>query len=84
MSNTIFDSCYLNNPDACWSCINCSICNPSDSFFEDSQVLEGNEYGANVVHNTTSTSLSGTEWFNMNINDYYKNNLKIGHLNVNV
>ena len=30
-----------------------------------------------------STSQLPTDWFDTNINSYYKNNLKIGHLNVN-
>ena len=35
------------------------------------------------ILNTSTSSHSPTDWFNVNINSHYKGNLKIGHLNVN-
>ena len=43
ISKAIFSSYYVQHPDVDWSCINCSICRPSDSFFEE---IEGEgKYG---------------------------------------
>ncbi|PFX23750.1 hypothetical protein AWC38_SpisGene11665 [Stylophora pistillata] len=45
-----------------------------DKFLQDDAVVD-------IEHE--DDQLSPMEWFNCNINGYYKNNLKIGHLNVN-
>ena len=40
-------------------------------------------YLSDVNNSSSSPSESPTEWFAAKVNGYYKNNLKIGHLNIN-
>ena len=49
-------------------------------FLRDDSILDLTQQSDVSDLNTTQLPL---EWFNTDINGYYKNNLKIGHLNVN-
>ena len=43
ISKNKFRSYYMKHPDDNWSCVECSMCNPTDSFFDDIQ--EESNYG---------------------------------------
>ena len=43
ISKNMYCSYYMKHPDDDWSCVGCSTCNPSDSFFDDIQ--EESNYG---------------------------------------
>ena len=72
-----------------WTCISCQLSNlPFASvtdelfldFLRDDSILDLTQQSDVSDLNTTQLPL---EWFSTDINGYYKNNLKIGHLNVN-
>ena len=72
-----------------WTCISCQLSNsPFASvtdellldFLRDDSILNLTQQSDVSDLNTTQLPL---EWFNTDTNGYYKNNLKIGHLNVN-
>lgn len=70
-----------------WLCDRCSLAelpfyrvsSLNDSLVDKS--LDVVDAVVNIDHE--GDQLSPMEWFNCNINGYYKNNLKIAHLNVN-
>ena len=88
MSKSVFQY-YLAHPVIEWACTFCALPPLSDSFFADISPVDVFSVTAGELGNDdlSSTSASFTElptaWYRDQIKGYYKNNLSIGHLNVN-
>ena len=72
-----------------WTCTACNLSTLPFASLTDELLVDllGADSVLDLAQLSDLSDLSTTqlplEWFNTNINGYYKNNLKIGHLNVN-
>lgn len=65
-----------------WICFSCSMPKFSDSFLDELSSVH--ECDLNSSNEDTVNSEDSIEWFSRNVKGYYKSDLKIAHLNINV
>ena len=65
-----------------WNCTRCELPPLSDSFFDSDTELNRSK-GGSQYDELEDNDCDSLDWYQSNISDYYKFNIKIGYLNIN-